>query len=161
MEHLGGSTPIIIFSCQRKQAVRKSYGPHAAHGYSVKLQHWEYTERRMPEKKYGPIRLTSARLAHACPNYLILARVLPLVHTVIHYMNNIVMTVLFLSIQNREAGPCVATQQVVCWTVWVAIFSSAHCQKWISLRLETSITVCYTYFMFYYGSLQQLKLWLK
>ena len=83
-------------------------------------------ERRTLEKQYGPIRLTSVRLAHASPNYLILARVLPLVHTVIHYMDNIVMTVLFLSIQNREAGPCVATQQVVCWTVWVAIFSPAR-----------------------------------
>ena len=51
------------------------------------------------KKKNGPIRLTSARLAHARPNYLILAGVLPLVHTVIHYMDNIAMTVLFLSIQ--------------------------------------------------------------
>ena len=49
-----------------------TYGPHAARGYRVKLQRWEYTERRTPEKRKILIRLTSVGLAHARPNYFML-----------------------------------------------------------------------------------------
>ena len=59
--------------CQRKTKLYKNLTcvPRAAHGYHVKLQHHEYTERRMPDKI--PIRLTSVGLAHARPNYITVA----------------------------------------------------------------------------------------
>ena len=59
--------------CQRKTKLYENLTcvPHAAHGYCVKLQHHEYTERRMPDKI--PIRLTSVGLAHTRPNYITVA----------------------------------------------------------------------------------------
>ena len=41
---------------QRNQVVRKSYVPHAARGYRVKLQHQEYAERRTPDNWGEPER---------------------------------------------------------------------------------------------------------
>ena len=38
-----------LASCQRTQAVRKSYSPHVAHGYRVRLQRQKHTEQCMPD----------------------------------------------------------------------------------------------------------------
>ena len=120
---------LTLAGCQRNQAVRKSYlRPHAARGYRVKLQRWEYTEWRTPENNNNnniwkiPIRLTSVGLAHARPNY-------PQICMYMCACNNCFISIIFVKWCNTL-------------TAWVASFHHFKIipiSKWLLLYYNCSL----------------------